>query len=187
MRLVSETPSRRARPAVRRAVAWCVATFGGLILVVALAEPAPAHTFLVRTSPPQGARLDGPPREVSLEFSEPVSAAAVRMGIRTSAEDRAVLTEPDPSEDGRVLTTPFAGRESGIFVVSWSVVADDGHQSAGEFAFAVGPVGGSLPAASSSGAPAGAAVVLTAVLFFAGMSLRGRWRSGSRVGLRCSG
>ena len=61
-------------------------------------------------------------------------------------------------------------RLRGILVVSWRVVSDDGHLSAGEFAFSV-DTGGALPAVHASAEPTPWSQVVASWLFFVGLAL----------------
>ena len=132
---------------------WCqrVARVGVVLAVAALGvvvAPTPAfgHAFPVTTTPTAGARLAASPSEISVHFSEAVVTSASRVTVRTSTGHvvgTGRLEFDDASTTLRVLLTrPRAA----IYIVTWSVVADDGHHSEGEFAFAAGTVRGRPPA-----------------------------------------
>ncbi len=120
-----------------------------MIFAVSLPSVAGAHAFLVRTTPQAGERLAAGPSEIALRFSEPVVAGSEEIAIRTP-EGRSVPVGPVERLDGgthlRVTLSPLY---EAIYIVTWHVLADDAHLSAGEFAFAVGP-GGQLPATARS-------------------------------------
>ena len=92
---------------------------------------------MVRTSPASGARLTTGPDEIVLDFSEPIDGTP-EITVRTS--------------DGRTIALPFVGAEAGnvrvranvpvlgrdVFIVTWRVLARDGHTTEGQYAFAVG-------------------------------------------------
>ncbi len=111
------------------------------------AAPASAHSFLVATSPAQGQRLQGPPGEVVLVFSEPVALESSSFLMRSGGGDRIDVAPADTSSDGLEIRVSLTGLEDGIYVVEWSAFsALDGHGSAGEFAFSVGVDSAVLPA-----------------------------------------
>lgn len=150
---------------------------GGVAMVgVALAGlafgPAPAaraHTFLVRTVPAQGERLDAAPREVSLEFSEPFDTEGASLALNAGSGAEALVFER--TQGGRVLRADVALPGEGAYVVAWEVVASDGHQSAGEFAFGVGDETGDLPAARVASPPPEPLRVAAGWLLFGGLAL----------------
>ena len=156
-------------PRVRRGMRLWVGAALCAAAVLAMARPAGAHTFLVRTDPAQGARLADAPSQVSLEFSEAFSGTGARVEITVDGRRQDVMSQQVLG--GRVLRADLADRRPGIYVVSWSVVADDGHETAGEFAFAVGQVGGAIPRGRASAPGASLLDVLAGWVFLAGFAL----------------
>lgn len=98
------------------------------------------HAFLVRTTPEHGERLAASPPSIELRFSEPVSR--VEEVVVETAGGAPVETGPlQIVEGGLVARVPVPSLDDDVYVVSWRVLADDGHTSLGEFAFAVGEAG----------------------------------------------
>lgn len=140
---IISAPMRSATPTSLRIHLARVASLFFIALVVTLvvgfgpASQVAAHSFLVRTSPASGARLTTGPDEIVLDFSEPIDGTP-EITLRTSA--------------GRTIALPFVGAEADnvrvranvpalgrdVFIVTWRVLARDGHTSEGEYAFAVG-------------------------------------------------
>lgn len=148
--------------------------FGALVGLVWLLGPGSvatveAHAFLVRTSPAQGERLDEPPDEVSLEFSEGFDERTARLEVAVDEERVSVV--PEVVGGGRVLRADLATGADGVYVVSWEVTAEDGHQTAGEFAFGVGAEAGDLPAARDVSPSPSPVRVAAGGLFFVGLAL----------------
>ena len=114
------------------AVVFCV-VFAGL----GLAAPANAHSFLVRTSPATGARLSTGPDEVVLDFSERIDGTP-HLSLRTATGTKIDLAfvGTDPGGTRIRANVPTLARD--IYLVTWQVLARDGHTTEGEFAFAVG-------------------------------------------------
>ncbi|MCW2235643.1 copper resistance protein CopC [Azospirillum canadense] len=106
-----------------------------LLLMLAVSS-AWAHAVLVEAVPPDGARLDRPPAEVSLRFNEPVSPVSVRVLGPGGAE--VALPSPPKAEDGTLRVALPAGLAAGTHVVSFRVVSADGHPVAGSILFGIG-------------------------------------------------
>ncbi|MHB8634423.1 MAG: copper resistance CopC/CopD family protein [Thermoplasmatota archaeon] len=120
----------------------------GLLVVVACPLAA-AHSNLLTSEPPAGARLDAPPRTVVLTLSESVDAAGTTVvvtgadGQRVDAGDLSVSTADHP-----VLKESLAPLGPGAYRIEWSALsAKDGHHTEGTVGFAVG---GAVPPASST-------------------------------------
>ena len=104
----------------------------------ALAVPAAAfaHAQVVRTFPAYGARLQHPPDEVRIAFTEEIDGAA--LGLRVFAADGTVVSlrpERTPSGRGIAARLPALGR--GGYTVRWHVLARDGHVTSGVYTFGV--------------------------------------------------
>ena len=116
------------------ALVWLLLVVAGQ---VAAAAPASAHAELVRTTPADGARLDRPPAEVTLRFSESVDL--LDHGIRLLGADGRAVPTPDPVVDGSTVRWRVpADLPDGGYVVSWRVISSDSHPVAGAFSFGVG-------------------------------------------------
>jgi copper transport protein len=139
------------------------------LVVVGPTPPAAAHAFLVRTVPAQGERVGHAPKEISLEFSETISDGGGRLELTVDGETQPTVAEVETN--GRVLRTDVATDRDGVYVVSWEVVAEDGHQTAGELAFGVGVAAGDIPSARSASPAPRPLAVAAGWLFFAGLAL----------------
>jgi copper transport protein len=129
---------------------------------------AQAHAFLVQSDPAAGARLGATPREITLRFSEPVTASGVEVSILRGSGGTVTLA--DPKVAGAVVHQSLPRRMRGVFVVSWRVLADDGHLSLGEFAFSVGSTA-ALPSVSAPTSATPASQVIASWLLFVGLGL----------------
>ncbi|WP_327665186.1 copper resistance CopC/CopD family protein [Streptomyces sp. NBC_00498] len=116
-----------------------------LVALLFTTPAASAHTELESSSPKSGARLDEPPKEVTLTFTEPVDLADLHV---TLGGDELALAQ----EKGRDTVaadipqrkTKEAGRR---LTLDWHVRSKkDGHPSSGKLSFA-------LPAHAGSAAP----------------------------------
>lgn len=158
-------PAARDHRGLRRVAALVAvaAFFAG-----ALPPATQAHAFLIRSDPAAGARLLSAPPQLSLYFTEPYVRGSEHVTVRRADGTEIVL--PAPSGDLAVIRQPLPPRLRGIFVVSWRVVSDDGHLSAGEFAFSAG-ANGALPSVSTSAVPTPWSQVIVSWLFFVGLAL----------------
>jgi copper transport protein len=139
---------------VRLLVQSVLAATVGVAILAAAAPPASAHSFLATTRPAQGERLGSAPGDIALQLSEPVVREAVELTV-VDGEGRPVeVGRPEFSDDDRVVRLPLVERRAGLHRTSWHVVsAVDGHESAGEFTFAVGDAAASVPGSRTSAGP----------------------------------
>lgn len=105
---------------------------------------AAAHAFLVNTLPRAGARFTEAPQELALQFSEAVSPRSAQVKVRALQGGPLEVRELHPGADAQNLLATLPPLKPNVYVVSWQVMADDGHLSSGEFAFGVG-AGGAIP------------------------------------------
>jgi copper transport protein len=164
--IVVDVRSRRF-PRASSAIAASVALVAALAAVNP--ETASAHAFLVRSDPEAGARLERSPRALLLSFSEPFVTASERITLRQADGERIAVTAP--SRRGTVVRQALPAGLTGVVIVNWSVLSDDGHPALGEFAFAVGSddVLPDLTAPPAQRTPWGETAAVW--LFFAGLAL----------------
>jgi copper transport protein len=116
-----------------------VAVLAGAWLVAA-GMPAGAHALLRESDPPAGASLDEAPRRVVLNFTERPepglsSIQVLDTGGRPVQQGEAAPVESSPLD----FAVGLGDLADGTYTVSWRVVSkDDGHLTAGTFAFGVG-------------------------------------------------
>lgn len=155
---------------VRRTAAQIVLMWVVLLL---LAGPASAHSFLAATEPVQGARLAAAPDDVALQFSEEVLAGAVQTSLRSADGGRVVTGPPAMESGGAVVRQPLPMLDPDVYVVAWQVTsAVDGHESAGELAFSVGiDESTSIPLVADATPDVDAFAAVTAWVFFVGLAI----------------
>jgi copper transport protein len=121
------------------------------------AQQAMAHAGLVRADPPPGATLTTPPKEIRLTFSEQPEPSLSEIHVLDSGGAAYQGGRVGPSGGSPLsLRVPVRPLGRGTYTVSWRVVsADDGHATAGTYAFGVGisPKGGA--AVTTTTTPAG--------------------------------
>jgi copper resistance protein C len=118
-----------SRPAALLA-ALLLTALGGLTLTAA---PASAHASLIGANPEDGATVQRPPTEVSLEFSEEISEPAF---ISVTTADGLDVTGGRVAVDGATVTRPLAAAAAaGEYTIAYRVVSADGHPIEGETTF----------------------------------------------------
>lgn len=148
---------------VCRRTAALTAALAVLVLLGVAATPALAHSFLATTRPAQGERLAGPPREVALQLSEPVEPDSAKVQVTDGQGQPVEVGRLEFDSGGAVVNVPLVSPDEGLYRVSWHVVsAVDGHESAGEFAFAVGDQAALDGVASNATAGRSTSVLVTA-------------------------
>jgi putative copper export protein/methionine-rich copper-binding protein CopC len=133
-----------------------VAVLAGLWLVAA-GMPAGAHALLRESDPAAGSSLDQAPRRVVLTFTERPEPGLSGIQVLDTGGQPVERGEAAPV-DGEPLqfAVGLGDLADGTYTVSWRVVSkDDGHVTAGSFAFGIGvPAPTATPQAQS--APQGA-------------------------------
>ncbi|HET6626422.1 MAG TPA: copper resistance protein CopC [Nocardioidaceae bacterium] len=147
-----------------------------LVLQLAAAGPAAAHAELTGSSPRSGTRLEEPPAEVTLTFTEDVDL--VDGGLRLVDSDGDEVDTPDAVADGNTVHWPMPGDlPDDAYVASWRVVSADSHPVAGAVTFGVGvdpAEAGATEAAGAAGTTGLSApwpVLAAKFLGYAGFSL----------------
>ena len=119
--------------------AWGLA---GVTILVALLTPGPAdaHALLASSDPADGIRLDEPPAEILLRFTEAPELALSEVSLLDRSGATLEVGEPAavPGDSG-ALSVRVPALEQGVYTVTWRTVSKvDGHPSGGAFAFGVG-------------------------------------------------
>jgi copper transport protein len=107
-----------------------------VVTVWVQAPAASAHAELLGTTPPDGARLDRAPVQVTLRFSEDVDL--VDGGLRLVNGQGNTVSTRTPTTQGHTLRWSMpTGLGDGTYLVNWRVVSADGHPVSGAFAFGI--------------------------------------------------
>jgi methionine-rich copper-binding protein CopC len=110
-----------------------------MVAVLLVAGPAQAHDYLVGSTPEQGAMLDAPPTQVSLEFNTAIGQKFAQVAV--VGPGGATFQQGDPVVDGAVVTQQVDAIPPGSAVtISYRVVSSDGH-----------PIGGTVPFTVAAG------------------------------------
>jgi copper transport protein len=155
----------RSFPARRRRVALLGAS---ALVACLLPAAASAHAYLVGSDPPAGARLASSPARVVLRFNEDFVRGSARVSLRSTDGTEVALGAP--VERGATIVQPLPARLRGIFLLTWTLLSDDGHPTEGSIPFSVA-TSGALPAATASSGPTQWPEVAATWLFFVGLAL----------------
>src|SRR6476620_5955379 len=156
------------------------AAFAALLLVVAvLLTPgvANAHAVLDTSFPAAGSQVDVSPQAVTLHFTERPDPGLTSVHVVNSSGSQVESSPaaPDPG-DPLTIRVPVPTLPNGTYTVTWRTTsAEDGHTSAGSFAFGVGepPAADAqaAAAASSAGPPNTALGSIARTMLYAGLAL----------------
>lgn len=126
-----------------------------LLLVVLLAgvAPASAHSWLVSTTPVNGADAGSSPAAVTLTFDEPVREKYSEVTV--TGPEGGTWQVGKLTQAGSTITQALVPLgPTGTYTVVWRVVSADGHPVAGTFAFTLTTAGSGSP--QTTGAAPGA-------------------------------
>ena len=171
-RPIERLPGRRwwgrVLPAVVLAGLW----------LVAAGMPAGAHALLRDSDPAAGSSLDRAPSRVVLSFTERPEEGLSTIQVLDTGGRQVQRGQAGPVQGAPLqLAVGLGDLADGTYTVSWRAVSrDDGHLSAGSFAFGVGvPAPGASPQAQA--APQGAspspspAATAARLALYAGLTL----------------
>src|SRR5688500_10269677 len=114
------------------------------LLLLGGAGAARAHASVTGSEPLDGAVLPGPPSEVVIRFTEPISTHQAQV-LGPDGEDILEAGAAQGGDEGLRLALPGSLAE-GTYIVSYHVVSLDGHPIAGSLVFSVGQASGAGPA-----------------------------------------
>lgn len=132
--------ARVARTATAATAALLATLFVSLALTVAMPVRAFAHAGLVSSDPAEGATLQTAPKQVTLEFTEPIDLPAY---VVVTGPDGTTHQLDDPVVTDAVVTqqldpaTLAASRLEGAWTIAYRVVSRDAHPVQGHVRFRV--------------------------------------------------
>jgi methionine-rich copper-binding protein CopC len=102
------------------------------------ATHARAHSYLVRSNPAADT-IVAPPSELRLVFGEKLEPNFAHVSVSVDGVSLADAGHPAVAADRVTVSVALPHPKPGHYVVSWSVVARDGHRTAGTYAFEAKP------------------------------------------------
>ena len=128
-----------------------------LVTSVISAAPASAHATFVKITPAASAQLTSAPKEVVVEFDEPVNTTFATVVVTNSAG--VSVAQGQPVVLGAKVTQALSSElASGDFRIAFQVTSNDGHPVTGQsrFTLALAPgVAPKTPPGSPSATPSG--------------------------------
>lgn len=107
-----------------------------LALIVAPAQQAFSHDYLMGSNPEEGATLDTHPGQVVLSFNNSIQTLGAQLVILD--EQGTVLSSGEPTVDGKNVTYDVpADLGNGAFTINWRVVSSDSHPIEGSITYSV--------------------------------------------------
>jgi methionine-rich copper-binding protein CopC len=100
-----------------------------------LATAAFAHSELTASVPADKASVAAAPKELTLNFSEPVRLTALAV---SGADGPQKELGPLPAQSQKDFSIASPGLAQGEYTVSWRALSKDAHVMTGQFTFAVG-------------------------------------------------
>lgn len=142
----------------------------------AAAATASAHANLDRSDPADGAQLDASPPRIALTFTETPDPDLSSIDLLDGSGNAVALGEVRrDAADPDTLVAPIDGTlADGTYTVAWRVVSqEDGHATAGAFAFGVGEAPSETPVTpeAPSTPDVSPLAVLGKVLLYVGLAL----------------
>lgn len=101
-----------------------------------IAGTASAHAHLHMSIPANHSVVAAAPKQISLEFNEPVQLTSVTI---QKGDGNATKLGPLPDAAAKEVTLAVPQLDAGNYIVKWRAVSDDGHITADKFLFTVGP------------------------------------------------
>lgn len=153
-----KTKASGAGRAVRRTLGVASLLTGMALTGMAGAVPATAHTALEASTPEDGARLDAPPEQIVLDFTESVRTRLSRVSVRGPGGEQFEQGATQSAADKVTQPVRPLGA-AGEYEIVFRVVAADGHPLTGTVRFTMSRPGPGAAAAPSAGQqPPGAAI-----------------------------
>ena len=160
----------------RRSLRAALGVGAALVTVVLAAGPAQAHARVVRTSPVNGATIDGRIAAVTVVFDDPVRLVPRSLVVSGATGAPEPIGAPHVV-GGRTLEASVPGRlPAGRYFVGWRILSDDGHIESGTFGFAVAAAGaapGAPTAVGSMPSPAQPVWPIVVAAVMAGIAVLG--------------
>jgi methionine-rich copper-binding protein CopC len=122
-----------------------------MIVLLAIAAPASAHTELVSSAPAADSTAASP-TAVKLTFSEQIDVRFARVSV--TGPGGAEVTVGKPTVTGTIVSQPIAPREPGRYTAAYRIVSADGHPVSDSLSFTVSAPSSSRPEPAPTLTPA---------------------------------
>lgn len=113
-----------------------------IIVLLAGAAAASAHSFPEEESPSAGQTLSAPPAEVSIKFDAPIEHLFAKIEVDDPDGKNYALGDPVISADALSIAVKVGALAPGVYTVKWAVLCIDTHHTNGSYIFTVKKNGG---------------------------------------------
>jgi methionine-rich copper-binding protein CopC len=112
-----------------------------IALLVSTASSAIAHAFLDNAIPKVGSVVTAAPKDIRIQFTQPVEAAFSHITLFTRDGQMVAVSQAttDPSDQTELTATITSTLAPGPYEVRWDVVSVDTHRTKGHFPFTYQP------------------------------------------------
>lgn len=111
---------------------------GSALFVLIPASPVSAHADLEISSPSPSAILENSPREIVLDFTEPVSRVERSIELYDERQQPVRIPSATSPASDRIEVRDVPILEAGLYLVMWRALSQDGHIAEGAFTFQIG-------------------------------------------------
>lgn len=110
----------------------------GALALAAISPAVHAHARLEASDPKANSILASPPKQLRLQFSDPVELAFSKVKLLDKANTPVAPLKIDLDKANRnVMVATLPQLHSGPYRVQWTALTRDGHKVKGEFSFQV--------------------------------------------------
>jgi len=112
-----------------------------LLTLLAMPIRVDAHAFLARAEPRVGSRVNKPPNEVRIWFSEPVQPvlSSIKVSDASGKQVDKRNTHLDRANRALLHVSLYPGLAPGSYKVMWRATSVDSHLTRGDFRFQLAP------------------------------------------------
>lgn len=108
-----------------------------ILLMIAAASAAWAHSFPEQESPAAGETVATAPSQVTIKYDAPIEKLFDSLRVLDAAGQDKTAGAPQVSDDGHELSVPVSTLGPGQYTVQWRVVCIDTHHTEGSYIFTV--------------------------------------------------
>ena len=112
-------------------------TLALIVMTIAIASAAWAHSFPEQESPAAGETVAIPPANVTIKYDAPIEKLFDALHVLDAGGQDKAAGAPQVSADGHELSVPVAALGPGQYTVKWRVVCVDTHHTEGSYTFTV--------------------------------------------------
>ncbi|HEY8448889.1 MAG TPA: copper resistance protein CopC [Bacillota bacterium] len=129
----------------------CLGIFVGILVALAVASSAGAHSYIAESDPADGAQLEAAPSVIRVVFTEPIETDVSQLRLLDAAGNEVPGVEQQAAGERELQLVPATELEPGEYRIAWQTLARDGHVTSGEIRFTVLEGSGDVSPAQPAG------------------------------------